>query len=225
MNLVLLNFYRYCFKVRWLGNICAGFQGPAKRTCDMRIIAGTARGRRLIVPPTNDVRPTTDRVREALFSSLADSVHEGAILDLFAGSGALGLESLSRGARTAVFVEQSRAIFSCLKKNISALGFDSCCTCYVANALSWLKRQKGTGQVFDLIFLDPPYDGNYLQPVLDLIVEARCLTSTGKIVAEHRDGFPVEDLNLHPALSVRRTRKYGNTAITIIEWSTQPENG
>jgi 16S rRNA (guanine966-N2)-methyltransferase len=211
--------------VRWLNNICAGAQSQAECTCDMRIIAGTARGRRLIVPPTNDVRPTTDRVREALFSHLADSVRQGDVLDLFAGSGALGLESLSRGARRVVFVEQSRATFSCLKKNIVALGVDHSCTCYLANALSWLKRLKGSGRQFDLIFLDPPYDGNYLLPVLDLIVDTRCLTSTGIIVAEHREGFNVDDMDLNPALSVRRKKQYGKTAITTLEWSPQPENG
>jgi 16S rRNA (guanine966-N2)-methyltransferase len=191
----------------------------------MRIITGTARGRRLIVPPTNDVRPTTDRVREALFSHLADSVRQGDVLDLFAGSGALGLESLSRGARSVVFVEQSRVTFSCLKKNIVALGFDRSCTCYLANALSWLKRLKSSGRQFDLIFLDPPYDGNYLLPVLDLIVDTRCLALKGIIVTEHREGFNLDDMGLNPALSVRRKKQYGKTAITTLEWSPQLENG
>ena len=199
--------------------------GQACCICNMRIIAGTARGRRLTVPSTNDVRPTTDRVREALFSHLAASVAGSDILDLFAGSGALGLESLSRGAKAVVFVEQSRTTFSCLKKNIEELGFDGCCTCHLANALTWLKKQKDHGPKFDLIFLDPPYDRNYLQPALALIADTDCLTPTGTIIAEHRHGLQMESLDLSPAFRIKRTKEYGKTAITTLEWSRQPENG
>ncbi|MBN2526870.1 MAG: 16S rRNA (guanine(966)-N(2))-methyltransferase RsmD [Deltaproteobacteria bacterium] len=185
----------------------------------MRIISGIAGGRRLVVPTTNDVRPTTDRVREALFSHLGSRVAGSRILDLFAGSGALGLESLSRGATSVVFVERSKKVFSFLKKNVTELAFEDRCTCRPGDGLSFLSAHKDSELVFDLIFLDPPYDAGLLAKALALISEHRCLTQNGLIVAEHRWDLSLTELKLSPKLQIVRSKQYGKTAVTTIEWA------
>jgi 16S rRNA (guanine966-N2)-methyltransferase len=126
----------------------------------MRIVAGAARGRRLVAPPGDAVRPTADRVREALFASLAPLLPGASVLDVFAGSGALGLEALSRGAERVTFIERERRALDALRRNIDAVGLDA--TTVVAADASRSVRdgaRSGTlaGSPFDLVLLDPPY--------------------------------------------------------------------
>ena len=119
----------------------------------MRIIAGTARGRRLHAPDTRDTRPATDRVREAVFSSLAERVIGARVADLYAGSGSYGLEALSRGAESAVFVEKGRKAQAALRRNIDAVGLGGT---VVAEPV---ERFLGRGdKQFDVLFIDPPWD-------------------------------------------------------------------
>jgi 16S rRNA (guanine966-N2)-methyltransferase len=120
----------------------------------MRIVAGAAKGRRLTVPP-DGVRPTPDRVREAVFSSLADAVVDATMLDLFAGSGAMGLEALSRGAAQVTFVEHDRDAAETLRRNIAAVGLDGA-TVIMKPAEQMLKN-RSLGDPFTLAYLDPPY--------------------------------------------------------------------
>ena len=120
----------------------------------MRIVAGTARGRKLFSPEGMDVRPTTDKVKESLFNIIQFEVPSARVLDLFAGTGQLGLEALSRGAKEAVFVDASGKSLATVKKNVALCGFDDRAKLVHADALSWLTRREGT---FDLVFLDPPY--------------------------------------------------------------------
>jgi 16S rRNA (guanine966-N2)-methyltransferase len=126
----------------------------------MRIVAGLARGRRLIVPPGDAVRPTADRVREALFASLAPLLPGASVLDAFAGSGALGLEARSRGADRVTFIERERRALGALRRNIEAVGLDGV-TVIAADAVRTLRdaARAGalTGAPFDLVLLDPPY--------------------------------------------------------------------
>ncbi len=118
----------------------------------MRVVAGRFKGRRLTAPRGTRTRPTADRVREALFSMLGDL--DGArVLDLYAGSGALGIEALSRGAATAVFVERDPQAVAAIERNLAPLGVEA--TVARADALRWLARVEGE---FDLVFCDPPYD-------------------------------------------------------------------
>lgn len=186
----------------------------------MRIISGTAKGRRISVPNTDDVRPTTDRVREALFSHLGNRVVGANVLDLFAGSGALGLESLSRGAASAVFVERSRAIYSALQKNLIGLGLHKNAQLLCMDGIGYLKKNgeklKKSETLFDLIFLDPPYDGPLLDAALDSIGALGILSAHGLIVAEHRAGALREQIKLHQELQIIRTKQYGKTTITTI---------
>lgn len=123
----------------------------------MRIIAGRARGRTIDTPVGMDTRPTLDRVRESLFNILQPHVMDARVLDLFAGSGALALEAVSRGALSAVLVDHDKAAVTCEQRNIDKLGFSSQTTVLHTaweNALQTLKRQN---LCFDMVFLDPPY--------------------------------------------------------------------
>ncbi len=121
----------------------------------MRVIAGRYGGRRLQAPPGAATRPTSDRVREALFSILGPRVEGAVVLDLFAGSGALGLEALSRGADRATFVDSAPAALRALRTNLRTLGADG--EVVRADAVRWLRTASGGGRQYSLVFLDPPY--------------------------------------------------------------------
>src|ERR671925_144199 len=123
----------------------------------VRVIAGSAKGRRLATSPTLALRPTADRVREALFNILGVRIEGAAILDLFAGSGAVGLEALSRGARQAMFVEVHEPACRLIEKNLWLCGLYAQATVWCDDAPKVLTVLKRRGRTFDLIFLDPPY--------------------------------------------------------------------
>ena len=126
----------------------------------MRIIAGTHGGRRIQAPPGRATRPMLDRVREALFSTLGERVEDARVLDLFAGTGSLGLECLSRGARETILIERDRATAKLLRANVASLGLEDRCQVVVGDALEpflWGLRADKAAPGYDLIFLDPPY--------------------------------------------------------------------
>ena len=121
----------------------------------MRVVAGIYGGRRLVAPPGDATRPTSDRVREALFSVLGASVAGARVLDLFAGSGALGIEALSRGAASALFVDRAPAAIKAIRTNLDALGIEA--DVRRMPALAALRTAADRGDAYDLVFLDPPY--------------------------------------------------------------------
>jgi 16S rRNA (guanine(966)-N(2))-methyltransferase RsmD len=171
-----------------------------------RIIAGRFGGRRIAAPPGTGTRPTSDRVREALFSILAARVADARVLDLFAGSGALGLEALSRGAAAATFVESSPHALRALRANVAALGADA--DVVRADALRWLRAASAAVRQYDLVFLDPPYRqaetlGAALSELLPSVLGPGAL-----VVAESDRRAPLE-LTI-PTLDERR---YGDTLI------------
>ncbi len=180
----------------------------------MRIIAGTARGRTLAAPKGMDTRPTLDRVRESLFSILVSRLDGARVLDLFAGSGALGLESLSRGAARAVFVDRARAAQAAVSANIKALGFEECARMLPVEWRQAVKALQTSGDVFDLIFLDPPYAMPDRDKLLPAIAQAEILAPEGRVVFEHgRDWMPAA-----PGWQATDTRRYGDTEITFFAW-------
>ena len=146
----------------------------------MRIIAGIWRGRRLSVATAPGLRPTADRVRETLFNWLAPRLPGSRCLDLFAGTGALGLEALSRGAASCVFVESSRAVLRQLEASLTRLEAHGA-TCVHAQALDWLGRAAGP---FDIIFLDPPFDSDLLGQAASLIAQGARLAPGGRVYLE-----------------------------------------
>ncbi len=180
----------------------------------MRIVAGNSKGRKLIVPKGRSVRPTTDRVREALFSSLGTLVSDARVLDLFAGTGALGLEALSRGAASVVFVERDAKVRAVLERNIHALDFEVNSRLISGDSRSALKILAREGAVFDLVFLDPPYSEALLPATLEGLEKGSLLVASSRIIAEHARG----DIPLLPnSLRLTTTRRYGDTELSVIE--------
>lgn len=146
----------------------------------MRVITGTARGRRLKTPENYDIRPTTDNVKESLFNIIQFDVEGRKVLDLFAGTGQLGIECLSRGADSVVFVDESREAVNIVKDNLKTCGLSA--SVLQMDALSYL---RGCGK-FDLIFVDPPYDSNLYEEVLKIINSVDILSDGGIIICEAR---------------------------------------
>lgn len=146
----------------------------------MRIICGSVKGRRLTSLPGLDVRPTSDKVKEAVFSAIQFDIEGRRFLDLFAGSGQMGLEALSRGAASAVFVDSSQESLKVLKENVAACKFESCSKIIRSDAISYLTM---TNETFDIAFLDPPYKAGLLDKSLILLSEK--MSNYGIIICEH----------------------------------------
>lgn len=180
----------------------------------MRIVGGRHRGRRLTAPRGPRTRPTADRVREALFGILFD-VEGFTILDLFAGSGAIGLEGLSRGAARAVFAEKDRSAVSCLRANVTALQESERAEIRQRSAQAVVKKAIEEQERFDLIYADPPWDraGELMKDILNSA--AQLLTADGRLVVEHRATDPAP--TPPPELSLVDQRRYGDTALSFYE--------
>lgn len=177
----------------------------------MRVIAGSARGRRIEAPGGRGTRPTTDRVREATFNSLNSLglIEDARVLDLFAGSGAMGIEALSRGARHATFVESSRGALQVIGSNLETTGFTPASTVVSGDAFKFLEAgssSAGAGE-FDLVFVDPPYALDRRDELL-AVIEAGC---AGAAVVIESDA----DIELPDEWSVLRRKRYGGTLIVI----------
>lgn len=180
----------------------------------MRIVAGAAKGRRLVAPKGGDVRPTADRVKEALFSSLQPLLPGARVLDLFAGSGALGLEALSRGAAAVTFVERSNAALAALRRNIELVGLPGATV--IAEDAAKAVRTPVAGAPFDLVLADPPYrlPKAELAALLDAVVAHLAPGATVVIERAARDGAPPWPA----ALSPDSPRRYGDTALHRAEY-------
>ncbi len=188
----------------------------------MRIIAGRFRGRTLVTPKSGAVRPTADRVREAVFSILGDQVVGSRVLDLFAGTGALGLEALSRGAACAVFVEQHRSSVALIRANLERCGIHSPEGEILAmSATAAVSRLASQNRLFDLIFMDPPYGKGWVGKILGLLDPIA--GPDALIIAEHHDQDPVPN-SLPPWEAVDR-RRYGTVAVTIFHRMEEPPPG
>lgn len=176
----------------------------------MRVITGSARGRRLATREGEAVRPTPERVKEALFSILQFQIEGRRVLDLFAGSGQLGIEALSRGAKEAVFVDSSRESLDIVRQNIETCGFTQNAELENMDFAAYLMR---SGKPFDLAFLDPPYRTGLLQQALPLT--AGRMNEGGTIIAENPsdEEMPEEAGNFHRVRSYR----YGKIVLTIYQ--------
>ncbi len=176
----------------------------------MRIVAGAARGRRLVVPPGDGVRPTADRVREALFSSLASLLPGASVLDAFAGSGALGLEARSRGAQRVTLIERDRRALAALQRNVDAVGLGA--TQVVAgDALSLAAQGAIAGAPFDVVLLDPPYaleERAVTALLADLVTS---LADGATVVIERATTAPQP--TWPPTLLPGPSRRYGSTTL------------
>ena len=176
----------------------------------MRVIAGDYKGRKLRTPSDYSIRPTTDKVKEALFSILAEEIYGSRVLDLFSGTGNLGIEALSRGADECVFGDNSRESIRLIKENIAHCGAEDGAVVMPGDFRKLLMNVQGT---FDIILLDPPYGKGLMEPCFELIRERGLLSDGGVIVAEHRkeERFPDE---LQGYRKVKE-RKYGIVMLSI----------
>ena len=175
----------------------------------MRVITGTARGRRRREPEGMAIRPTTDSVKEAIFNMIQFDVEGRSVLDLFAGTGQLGIEALSRGARECVFVDQSTAAVKLVRENLQHCRLEG--TVLQTDALRYLEQ----GRKFDLIFLDPPYDTMFVEKALQTVMKSDILTKGGLIVCETRCEKALPEPEAPYVL--RREKRYGKIKLTLYE--------
>lgn len=181
----------------------------------MRIIAGSAKGIRLKMVPGNHVRPTTDRVKESLFSVIGPFFDGGSVLDLFAGTGSLGLEAISRGMDHAYFIDQSAQSLRIAKQNAIQCRFLDQTDFLRRDARSALKYFAAKSMQFDLIFLDPPYHERLLEPVLALLQAKSLLSPTGLLAVEHPNSMSI--LSSGSTFITSRELSYGDTNITLLK--------
>ena len=173
----------------------------------MRVITGTARGRRLETLAGEDVtRPTSQAVKEALFSSIQFELEGRRVLDLFAGCGQLGIEALSRGAKVCTFVENNRAAYKVTEQNIAHCGFSECSNLVFADAASFLMR----GGSYDIAFLDPPYSDGLYEKCLELL--SGHMSDDGVIICESKAGESLPDAA--GSFAKVREKKYGKSKLT-----------
>lgn len=179
----------------------------------MRVISGKARGLKLNTPKNEDVRPTTDRVKESLFNIINSYVIDSDVLDLFAGTGSLGIECLSRGANKCVFVDKSKESMAIVKSNIKKARVENESITLNTDFKNAIVSLSNKGEKFNIIFMDPPYYKNMFIDALSSVDEKNLLAEDGIIVVEHDtvDSFPENVGRLYKS----RDKKYGNTTLTF----------
>lgn len=182
----------------------------------MRIIGGKFKGKKLRPVPGTATRPTSDRAREAIFNIIGFEARDARVLDLYAGTGALGIEALSRGARSAVFIDVSRQSLSVLQANLADLALE-----VPTSVIRWdlthnLNCLRSMPRAFDLVFMDPPYNRNLIAPTLNHLHSSRSLENGARIVVEHSRQEPVEtDL---VAFEFADRRRYGKALVSFLNY-------
>lgn len=182
----------------------------------MRIISGSAKGIRLKTPYGMETRPTADRVKESVFNILGAALAEARVLDLFAGTGSLGIEALSRGADSALFIDRSIASVKLVKENLKLAKLSEKGKVIKADSLNMLERLSQDKYQFDLIFCDPPYNKGFVAAVLSRIDASTILASDGIIIVEHSKH---EEINSEfNQIKQKRTQKYGETLVSFFTY-------
>ena len=178
----------------------------------VRVISGSARGLKLNTPGDDRVRPTTDRVKESMFNIVQDWVYDSQVLDLFAGSGALGIEALSRGASQAVFCDNSLDSIKIIKSNIEKARVADRSQIVSGDFKRCLRDMEAKNKSFDMIFVDPPYYEGLFEEVLDTIRSCKILKKDGIVIVEHDAKRPIGQVE---GLEVYKEKKYGITMLTF----------
>ncbi len=179
----------------------------------MRVISGRVKGKKLVKSHSKEIRPALDKVREAIFDILFD-VHGLKVLDIFAGTGAVGIEALSRGSDHTTFIDNSPAAIKIIRKNLHACGFESLSTIIMSPAALAIKRLSKKGVKFDLIFVDPPYLKNLVNPTLRLLIKYKILNPHATIIVEHHPKEPIQPIE---GLEIIEKRKYGQTIVSFLK--------
>ena len=180
-------------------------------TSSIRIIGGRHKSYRIVFRATPALRPTTDRAKETLFSWLQFELEGKSCLDLFAGTGSLGLEALSRGAQHVTFVEKEKSLFKSIKKNIIHLGYEDKIQAACIDASRWLKTNK---QKFDVIFLDPPFDQIDDKVLIRTIYQSNVLNESGKVFLETNKHT---ELKLSKTLNILKEKTIGDVRLMILQ--------
>ena len=185
----------------------------------MRVISGELRGRKLEKLEGMEIRPTTDRVKESLFNMLGAKLYDCALLDLFAGTGGIGIEAYSRGAAQVVFIDESTKSIKVLKNNLDKLNISDKVEIYNTDYLNAINKLAKGNRKFDIIFIDPPYLKGFAQNALVDIENNKVLNEDGIIIVEHdiKDKMP-EDIG---KLNLMRQKKYGNTMLSFYSFALQ----
>jgi len=183
----------------------------------IRVVSGSARGRKLLVPREGGVRPTLNRIREALFTILGEHVPGGSVLDLFSGSGALGIEALSRGARNVVFLDENPGCIRCIRDNLNRCDFHSghrVLQGRLPEALETLRREDPPH--VDIVLMDPPYGWEGKARLFQALHHCSLLREHARIVCEHfhKDVFPT----VPAEFSMEKQRRYGDTVLTFLHY-------
>lgn len=182
----------------------------------MRIIAGIAKGRKLLSPEGMETRPTLDRVKESIFSIIQNRTSDAIVLDMFAGTGSLGLEAVSRGAKYCYLVDKGKTSYSLLCKNVINFNFQDKCKTFNADTYEVLKDLAKKDVKFNLIFIDPPYAKEMIPPAIEIISSTKALAEDGLIVSKIDSSetiYPGNDI-----ISLIDSRKYGNTTICMYNY-------
>lgn len=188
----------------------------------MRVISGKLKGKKLFSLKGQSLRPTSDRVKEAIFDILQDQIRGQKVLDLFAGTGALGIEALSRGARSAVFVEESTRSLAALRKNIKECRLKEQAEVLAREAQTGIKILETRGESFELIFLDPPYGRGLARRVLQALSRSSIVSPGTLIVAEHSLS---EELDSIPSWQRVDLRRYGRTQVSFFSLKKESSSG
>jgi 16S rRNA (guanine966-N2)-methyltransferase len=188
----------------------------------MRVISGSAKGRRLVAPKGGAVRPTAGKVKESLFNILPRDFSGMRVLDLFAGSGNISIEALSRGAAEAVLVDASARSAAVIRENLRRLDLAERSQVWVLAAPRALRTLGQQAQVFDLIFIDPPYEQRLVGATLELIAKNNLLAVNGTVVAEHSRREPVN--SEYGPLILNDQRRYGDTLLTFFKAAARPDS-
>lgn len=182
----------------------------------MRVIAGKAKGKKIIPPDGMQTRPTLDRVKENIFNIIQNEVIDALAVDVFSGTGSLGLEAVSRGAKYCYLVDKHPTTFNFLTENIKNLKFEEDCTALNMDSYMALKSFAKKKIVFDLIFIDPPYAKEMIPPAVELICEGHILKKEGLIVTKIDTGEELYEGNDY--IKLFNYRKYGNTTVCFYRY-------
>jgi len=182
----------------------------------MRIISGKARGTKLFTLDNDNTRPTLDRVKESVFNIIQNIIYESVVLDLFAGSGAIGLEFLSRGAKKAIFCDSSKDAVNIINKNIEKTHLRENAEIYNMDYEKCLKNL--TGQKFDIIYLDPPYKTDYIIKALNLIIEFELIDYNSTLIIETDEPERITlEIEKNKDINITNQRKYGRACIFFVK--------
>ena len=181
----------------------------------MRIITGSAKGKRLATLEGEATRPTSERIKEAIFSSIQFEVENRQVLDLFAGSGQMGLEALSRGAEKAMFIDSSREAMEIVKQNVKTTGFEDCCRYLVSDWRNYIRKASGREQ-FDLVFVDPPYAMQCCADAAALLAKSELIIPGALVVLESGEEEISADDERLSGYEVLKSTHYGKKTFVNI---------